>query len=78
MLLRQLREDQGMRQAYQATRLGQPASFVCHVEKGNVMLDMPQIRQVAHALRLTLGEIVDLYKNALKREGLKLCLGTLS
>ena len=69
-LLRQLREDRGMRQADLAELLGKPTSFVCRVEKGNVMLDVPQLRQVAHVLGLTLREIVDLYENALEKEGL--------
>jgi len=34
------------------------------------MLDMPQLRQVAHAFGLTLREAVDLYENALEKKGL--------
>lgn len=32
------------------------------MEKGNVMLDMPQLRQFCQALGLTLRELVDRYE----------------
>lgn len=69
-LLKELRLERNWRQVDLADRLDKNKSFVCRYEKGNVMLDMPQLRQVAHVLGLTLREIVDLYENALEKEGL--------
>ena len=53
-----------------AVRLGKPPSFVCRFEKGSVMLDMPQLRQVCRALGLTLREMVELYETELEQKGL--------
>lgn len=69
-LLRQLRKEQGMFQHELASRLNKPASFVCRFEKGNVMLDMPQLRQISRALGMTLRELVDLYEAQLEQLGL--------
>ena len=64
-LLRQLRRERGLLQRELASKLNKPTSFICRVEKGNVMLDMPQLRQFSHALGLTLRELVDRYEAAL-------------
>ena len=69
-LLKELRKKRDWRQVDLANLLEKNKSFVCRYEKGNVMLDMPQLRQVAHVLGLTLREMVDLYENALEKEGL--------
>lgn len=69
-LLLRLRKEQGLFQHELASRLDKPASFVCRYEKGNVMLDMPQLRQVCHVLGLTLRQFVDLYENALEQQDL--------
>ena len=66
-LLLQIRQECGLSQRELAEKLEKPASFICRVEKGNVMLDMPQLRQVSHALGLTLRELVDRYEAALEQ-----------
>lgn len=50
-----------------ASKLDKPTSFVCRFEKGSVMLDMPQLRQVCHALGLSLRELVDRYETELEK-----------
>lgn len=67
-LLRHLRKEQGLLQRELASKLDKPTSFVCRFEKGSVMLDMPQLRQVAHVLGLTLPELVDRYENEIERQ----------
>lgn len=53
-----------------ADRLGKPPSFVCRFEKGSVMLDMPQLRQVCRALGLTLPEFVARYEADIEGQNL--------
>ncbi|MGI4791312.1 MAG: helix-turn-helix domain-containing protein [Janthinobacterium lividum] len=61
-LLRQRRRERSLLQRELASKLNKPTSFICHMEKGNVMLDMPQLRQFCQALGLTLRELVDRYE----------------
>jgi len=67
-LLLHLWQERGFSQRQLAERLEKPAFFIYWVEKGNVMLDMPQLRQVSHALGLTLRELVDRYEAALEQK----------
>jgi transcriptional regulator with XRE-family HTH domain len=69
-LLKSLRVEAGFKQGDFAEKLQKPQSFVSRYESGAVMLDMPQLRQVSHALGLTLPELVNRYEDALKHGGI--------
>ena len=66
-LLRRLRQEAGLRQADLAERLGKPQPFVSRYEKGEKLLDLVELRQVCHALEITLPEFVSLYEDMLAR-----------
>lgn len=66
-LLRQLREGAGLRQADLAERLQKPQPFVSRYEKGEKLLDLPELRQVCHALGTTLTEFVREYEDELAK-----------
>ncbi len=57
-LLRQLREEAGLRQVEVAERLGRPQSFVSKYETGERRLDLVELGYVCRALGTTLGELV--------------------
>jgi transcriptional regulator with XRE-family HTH domain len=67
-LLRRLRLKAGLRQADLAQRLGKPQPFVSRYEKGEKLLDLPELRQVCHALGIGLVEFVQKYEDAIKLE----------
>ncbi|MFI7165299.1 helix-turn-helix domain-containing protein [Rhodococcus erythropolis] len=58
-LLRQLRLDAGLTQVDVASRLDAPQSFVSKYESGERRLDIAEAKDVATALGVTLGQIVD-------------------
>jgi len=62
-LLRQLRQEAGLRQLDLAEKLGKPQPFVSRYEKGEKLLDLPELRQVCHALGIGLVEFVQRYEN---------------
>jgi transcriptional regulator with XRE-family HTH domain len=66
-LLRDLRTKAGLRQSDLAERLGKPQPFVSRYECGEKLLDVPELRQVCHALGLTLPQFVELYEAALAK-----------
>jgi transcriptional regulator with XRE-family HTH domain len=66
-LLRHLRLSAGLRQADLAERLGKPQPFVSRYESGEKLLDLPELRQVCHALGLSLPDVVAQYEVALGR-----------
>jgi transcriptional regulator with XRE-family HTH domain len=53
-LLRDLRQEAGLRQADMAAKLGQPQSFVSKYESGERRLDVLELRQVCRALGISL------------------------
>ncbi|QLY30409.1 helix-turn-helix transcriptional regulator [Nocardia huaxiensis] len=57
-VLRQLRQDAGLTQVEVAARLDVPQSFVSKYESGERRLDVIELRYVAEALGVTLGEVV--------------------
>jgi transcriptional regulator with XRE-family HTH domain len=71
-LLRRLRLEAGLRQADLAERLGKPQPFVSRYEKGEKLLDLPDLRQVCHALGVGLLEFVQRYEIELNNSGTKL------
>jgi transcriptional regulator with XRE-family HTH domain len=57
-LLRERREQAGLRQIDVADRLGLPQSFVSKYESGERRLDLIELRQVCHAVGMSLGQFV--------------------
>jgi transcriptional regulator with XRE-family HTH domain len=55
-LLRQIRLGSGLKQVDIATRLRKPQSFVSKYEAGERRLDILELREVCHAIGLTLPE----------------------
>jgi len=64
-LLRQLRLSAGLRQIDLAERLGQPQPFVSKYEMGERQLDFLEIRQICHAVGITLAEFVERFEKSL-------------
>jgi transcriptional regulator with XRE-family HTH domain len=57
-LLRQVREEAGLRQVDFAERLGRPQSFVSKLETSERRLDLIEIREVCHACGIRLIRLV--------------------
>lgn len=57
-LLRQLRENAGLRQQDVADRLGEPQSFVSKYESGERRLDLVELFAVCEVLGIKLSEFV--------------------
>lgn len=60
-LLRQIREDAGLRQLDVANRLSQPQSFVSKYESGERRLDLMELEQVCRSCEVELVEFVQRY-----------------
>ncbi|MCK4341666.1 MAG: helix-turn-helix transcriptional regulator [Phycisphaerae bacterium] len=58
VLLRQVRQEKGLRQVDLADRLGQPQSFVSKYESGERRLDLLELRLVCEALGIALADFV--------------------
>lgn len=58
-LLRETREEQGFTQVRLAKVLGKSQSFISKWERGEVRLDIIQLRIICHALGITLQEFVN-------------------
>jgi transcriptional regulator with XRE-family HTH domain len=57
-LLRQIRTEAGLRQKDIAERLKVPQSYVSKYEAGERRLDLIEIRQICHAVGISLNEFV--------------------
>lgn len=57
-LLRELREQAGLRQADLASRLGKPQSYVSKFESGERRLDFLEVRDVCRAIGIKLQDVV--------------------
>jgi transcriptional regulator with XRE-family HTH domain len=55
-LLREIRQEAGLRQSDLAERLGQPQSFVSKYESGERRLDVLELRHVCTAVGISLTE----------------------
>lgn len=62
VMLRQAREEAGLRQVDLAVRLGHPQSFVSKYENGDRCLDLIELEQVCRAIGLSLSEFVSRYE----------------
>lgn len=52
-LLRQIRQDAGLRQQDLATRIGEPQSFVSKYESGERRLDILELRRICAAVGIS-------------------------
>ncbi|MCA9100719.1 MAG: helix-turn-helix transcriptional regulator [Planctomycetales bacterium] len=64
--LRRIRREAGVTQEALARKLGQPQSFVSKYEAGERRLDILEVRQVCHALGLSLFEFVKRFEESLR------------
>ncbi len=64
-LLREIRQNAGLTQKELATKLGRPQSFVSKYESGERRLDVLELREVCHAIKITLASFVNKLENAL-------------
>lgn len=63
-LLRNLREEAGLRQVDLAEKLGHPQSFVSKYESGDRCLDLIELEQVCEAIGITLSDFVHRFEEA--------------
>jgi transcriptional regulator with XRE-family HTH domain len=64
LLLQRLRSKAGLTQVALAKRLGRPQSFVSKYESGERRLDLVEIREVCHALGITLPRLATKFEAA--------------
>ena len=69
-LLREIRLAAGLRQSDLAQRLNRPQPFVSRYESGEKLLDLPELRQVCHAIGISLNDLVTRYEEELSKAGL--------
>ena len=65
-LLREVRQEAGLRQTDLAKRLGQPQSFISKYESGERRLDLPELRQVCKAIGIPLKQFVERFEDSHK------------
>ncbi len=68
-LLREVRQEAGLRQVDLAARLGVPQSFVSKVELGERRLDVLELRRVCLAVGMSLEEFVRRLETRLREGG---------
>ena len=68
-LLRELRENAGLRQADVAKRLRRPQSFVSKYEAGQRRLDLVELSQLAGVFGLSLFDLVEQFEATRPRRG---------
>jgi transcriptional regulator with XRE-family HTH domain len=64
-LLRELRTQAGLSQTELAKKLGRPQSFVSKFESGERRLDLVEMREICHALKISLTEFVKRFEKSL-------------
>ena len=67
-LLREIRQEAGLKQADLAKRLKQPQSFVSKYESGERCLDFLEIRQVCLAVGISPMKFVQRFEENIKQE----------
>jgi transcriptional regulator with XRE-family HTH domain len=65
-LLRQVREEKGLRQEDVAESLGYPQSFVSKYESGERRLDLLELREVCTVLGISLADFVRRFEETLQ------------
>jgi transcriptional regulator with XRE-family HTH domain len=66
-LLREIREEAGLRQVDMAKKLGRHQSFVSKYESGERRVDLVELRQVCKAARVGLVDFVARFEQGRKR-----------
>ncbi len=61
-LLKDIRNDAGLRQIDLADILGQPQSFVSKYEMGERLLTFLEVRRICQALRITMEEFINKFE----------------
>lgn len=64
-LLRQIREEAGLRQIDLANRLNEPQSFVSKYESGERRLDLIELRQICQAMEVSLPDLIARFEDTL-------------
>ncbi|HJS18298.1 MAG TPA: helix-turn-helix transcriptional regulator [Anaerolineales bacterium] len=64
-LLKQIRQEKGIRQVELAEKLGVPQSYVSKYESGDRRLDVLELRQVCDAIGVSLQEFVQELENSI-------------
>src|SRR3954454_8964372 len=65
-VLRQIRLGAGLRQEDLATQLNEPQSFVSKYESGERRLDLIELRQICHAVGVSLLELATRFEEQLR------------
>jgi transcriptional regulator with XRE-family HTH domain len=68
-LLREIREQAGLRQVDVADRMGEPQSFVSKYETGERRLDLVELAGVCQAIGIGLGEFVARFDDRVREPG---------
>ena len=66
-LLRQLRQDAGLRQQDLADRIGEPQSFVSKYESGERRLDIVELRQICAAIGVSLSSFIQRFEEKVNK-----------
>ena len=64
-LLREVREEAGLRQTELAEHLGKPQSFVSKYESGERRLDLIELHQICEVVGISLIDLVGRFESAL-------------
>lgn len=64
-LLRQIRQDKGIRQVELAEKLGVPQSYVSKYESGDRRLDVLELRRICSAMDIPVKEFIQELENRL-------------
>jgi transcriptional regulator with XRE-family HTH domain len=64
-LIRQIRQDAGLRQQDLAIRIGEPQSFVSKYESGERRLDVLELRQICSAVGVPFATFIQRLENLL-------------
>jgi transcriptional regulator with XRE-family HTH domain len=67
-LLREIREEARLTQAKLAQRVQETQSYISKFERGEVRLDLIQVRKLCHALGTTLPSFVSLLEERLEKK----------
>ena len=65
MLLRQVRQDKGIRQVELAEKLRVPQSYISKYESGDRRLDILELRQICDAIGISLKEFIQKLEDSL-------------
>ncbi|XZE53976.1 helix-turn-helix domain-containing protein [Planctomycetaceae bacterium SH139] len=66
-VLKQARKSSGMTQTELAIKIAETQSFVSKVERGELRLDLVQLRSVCQALGKDLGEFIQEFEDGINR-----------